>query len=83
MVPEAEKEEVFDSDVEIEGEPFIPQGGLFVPGFYSPANEISKACGLAYFFPKVNAPRHRYKKTRINASEWVGTHDLLVSPSLL
>ena len=54
VVPEAEKEEVFDSDVEIEGEPFIPAGGLFVPGFYTPANELSKACGLAHFFPKVH-----------------------------
>ncbi|CAH1640461.1 unnamed protein product [Spodoptera littoralis] len=46
------KEEEFDSDVEIEGEDYIPPGGLFVPGLYTPPNELAKANGLALFYPK-------------------------------
>ncbi|XP_063831029.1 uncharacterized protein LOC135080272 [Ostrinia nubilalis] len=48
-----EEEEEFHSDVEVEGEEYIPPGGLFVPGLYSPPNEFAKANGLAYFFPKI------------------------------
>ncbi|KAJ0173935.1 hypothetical protein K1T71_010081 [Dendrolimus kikuchii] len=47
-----EEEEVFHSDVSIEDEEYIPPGGLFVPGLYSPPNELAKANGLALFFPK-------------------------------
>ncbi|XP_026743673.1 uncharacterized protein LOC113505253 [Trichoplusia ni] len=48
-----EEEEEFHSDIEVEGEDYIPPGGLFVPGLYTPANELAKANGLAYFYPKV------------------------------
>lgn len=48
-----EEEEVFHSDVSVEGEDYIPPGGLFVPGLYAPPNELAKANGLAFFFPKV------------------------------
>ncbi|KAL0869567.1 hypothetical protein ABMA27_005833 [Loxostege sticticalis] len=48
-----EEEEEFHSDIEVEGEDYIPPGGLFVPGLYSPPNELAKANALAYFFPKV------------------------------
>ncbi|CAD0202964.1 unnamed protein product [Chrysodeixis includens] len=47
-----EEEEVFNSDIEVEGEDYIPPGGLFVPGLYTPANELAKANGLAFFYPK-------------------------------
>uniref|UniRef100_A0A2A4K459 DUF4746 domain-containing protein n=1 Tax=Heliothis virescens TaxID=7102 RepID=A0A2A4K459_HELVI len=47
-----EKVEEFNSDIEVEGEDYIPPGGLFVPGLYTPANELAKANGLAYFYPK-------------------------------
>ncbi|CAH2098683.1 unnamed protein product [Euphydryas editha] len=50
---QVEAEEEFHSDVSIEGEEYIPPGGLFVPGLYSPPNELAKANGLAYFYPKV------------------------------
>ncbi|XP_050550734.1 thioredoxin domain-containing protein 3 homolog [Spodoptera frugiperda] len=46
------KEEEFNSDVEIEGEDYIPPGGLFVPGLYTPPNELAKSNGLALFYPK-------------------------------
>lgn len=39
--------------MEIEGEEYIPPGGLFVPGLYSPPNELAKANGLTLFYPKV------------------------------
>lgn len=48
-----EAEEEFHSDVSVEGEEYIPPGGLFVPGLYSPPNDLAKANGLAFFFPKV------------------------------
>ncbi|XP_068620527.1 uncharacterized protein [Battus philenor] len=48
-----EPEEDFHSDVSIEGEEYIPPGGLFVPGLYAPPNELAKANGLAFFFPKI------------------------------
>lgn len=47
------EEEEFHSDLEVEGEDYIPPGGLFVPGLYTPANELAKANGLAFFYPKV------------------------------
>ncbi|KAJ8717478.1 hypothetical protein PYW08_005877 [Mythimna loreyi] len=74
-VPEEEKEEVFDSDVEVEGEDFIPQGGLFVPGFYTPANELGKACGLAYFFPK-----QVKEYAEIIETEYLPPHILMIFP---
>lgn len=49
-----EEEEEFHSDVSIEDEEYIPPGGLFVPGLYTPPNELAKANGLSYFYPKVN-----------------------------
>lgn len=52
---QVEAEEEFHSDVSIEGEEYIPPGGLLVPGLYSPPNELAKANGLAYFYPKVYA----------------------------
>ncbi|KAG6465006.1 calponin homology domain-containing protein DDB_G0272472 isoform X2 [Manduca sexta] len=48
-----EEEEEFHSDVSVEGEEYIPPGGLFVPGLYSPPNDLAKANGLAYFYPKM------------------------------
>ncbi|KOB72654.1 Uncharacterized protein OBRU01_11964 [Operophtera brumata] len=48
-----EAEEDFHSDVSVEGEEYIPPGGLFVPGLYAPPNEMAKANGLAFFYPKV------------------------------
>ncbi|XP_038211388.1 uncharacterized protein LOC119831890 [Zerene cesonia] len=48
-----EEEEEFHSDVSVEGEEYIPPGGLFVPGLYSPPNDLAKANGLAYFYPKI------------------------------
>ncbi|XP_073953111.1 uncharacterized protein isoform X2 [Choristoneura fumiferana] len=48
-----EVEEDFHSDVEIEGEEYIPPGGLFVPGFYSPSNDLAKSNALKHFYPKV------------------------------
>lgn len=48
-----EEEEEFHSDIEVEGEDYIPPGGMFVPGLYSPPNELAKANGLAFFYPKV------------------------------
>ncbi|XP_045781120.1 uncharacterized protein LOC123878099 [Maniola jurtina] len=50
---QVEVEEEFHSDVSIEDEEYIPPGGLFVPGLYTPPNELAKANGLAFFFPKV------------------------------
>ncbi|CAH2042693.1 unnamed protein product, partial [Iphiclides podalirius] len=48
-----EAEEEFHSDISVEDEEYIPPGGLFVPGLYSPPNDLAKANGLAFFFPKV------------------------------
>ncbi|CAK1584877.1 unnamed protein product [Parnassius mnemosyne] len=48
-----EEEEEFHSDVSVEGEDYIPPGGLFVPGLYTPPNDLAKANGLAFFFPKM------------------------------
>ncbi|CAG5043069.1 unnamed protein product [Parnassius apollo] len=48
-----EEEEEFHSDVSVEGEDYIPPGGLFVPGLYTPPNDLAKANGLAFFFPKL------------------------------
>ncbi|XP_059059590.1 uncharacterized protein LOC131852870 [Achroia grisella] len=48
-----EEEEEFHSDVSMEDEEYIPPGGLFVPGLYSPANELAKANGLSFFFSKL------------------------------
>ncbi|XP_047541246.1 uncharacterized protein LOC125074066 [Vanessa atalanta] len=48
-----EVEEEFHSDVEVEDEEYIPPGGLFVPGLYSPPNILAKANGLSYFYPKI------------------------------
>ncbi|XP_045502151.1 uncharacterized protein LOC123699273 [Colias croceus] len=48
-----EEEEEFHSDVSVDGEEYIPPGGLFVPGLYSPPNDLAKANGLAYFYPKI------------------------------
>ncbi|XP_052755972.1 uncharacterized protein LOC113521793 [Galleria mellonella] len=48
-----EEEEEFHSDVTVEDEEYIPPGGLFVPGLYSPPNELAKANGLSFFFPKL------------------------------
>ncbi|KAL4702807.1 hypothetical protein ACJJTC_010648 [Scirpophaga incertulas] len=48
-----DEEEVFHSDVSVEDEEYIPPGGLFVPGLYSPPNDLAKANGLAFFFPKI------------------------------
>ncbi|XP_050357836.1 uncharacterized protein LOC126778391 [Nymphalis io] len=50
---EEEIEEEFHSDVEVEGEEYIPPGGLFVPGLYSPPNILAKANGLSFFYPKI------------------------------
>ncbi|XP_049876877.1 uncharacterized protein LOC126374342 isoform X5 [Pectinophora gossypiella] len=44
--------EEFHSDITIEDEEYIPPGGLFVPGLYSPPNDLAKANGLKLFFPK-------------------------------
>ncbi|KAJ8718122.1 hypothetical protein PYW07_006052 [Mythimna separata] len=74
-VQEEEKEEEFDSDVEIEGEEFIPQGGLFVPGLFTPANELGKACGLAYFFPK-----HVKEYADVIETEFLPPHILVIFP---
>ncbi|KAI5634939.1 hypothetical protein NE865_12334 [Phthorimaea operculella] len=52
---EAPVEKVFNSDEEQEDEDYIPPGGLFVPGLYSPPNELAKANGLKFFFPKICA----------------------------
>ncbi|XP_012544176.2 uncharacterized protein LOC114240060 [Bombyx mandarina] len=48
-----EEEEEFHSDVSFEGEEYIPPGGMLVPGLYAPPNEMAKANGIAYFYPKV------------------------------
>ncbi|CAK1553088.1 unnamed protein product [Leptosia nina] len=48
-----EDEEEFHSDVSVDGEDYIPPGGLFVPGLYSPPNDLAKANALAYFYPKI------------------------------
>lgn len=50
---QVEAEEEFHSDISIEDEEYIPPGGLFVPGLYTPPNDLAKANALAYFFPKV------------------------------
>nr|XP_037873690.1 titin isoform X2 [Bombyx mori] len=47
-----EEEEEFHSDVSFEGEEYIPPGGMLVPGLYAPPNEMAKANGIAYFYPK-------------------------------
>ncbi|XP_047996817.1 uncharacterized protein LOC125234570 isoform X2 [Leguminivora glycinivorella] len=74
---EAAPEEVveeFHSDVEVEGEDYIPPGGLFVPGLYSPPNNLAKANGLKLFFPKVIAAM-----TKIE-TEHLPPHTLVLFP---
>ncbi|CAF4788006.1 unnamed protein product [Pieris macdunnoughi] len=48
-----EEEEEFHSDVSVDGEDYIPPGGLLVPGLYSPPNDLAKANALSYFYPKI------------------------------
>nr|XP_032524552.1 WD repeat-containing protein 87-like isoform X2 [Danaus plexippus plexippus] len=50
---QVEVEEEFHSDVSVEDEEYIPPGGLFVPGLYTPPNDLAKANALAYFYPKI------------------------------
>ncbi|XP_050668483.1 uncharacterized protein LOC126967835 [Leptidea sinapis] len=52
---DGEVEQEFHSDVSVEGEEYIPPGGLLVPGLYTPPNALAKANGLVLFFPKVVA----------------------------
>ncbi|XP_061720791.1 uncharacterized protein LOC133527688 [Cydia pomonella] len=73
--PPEEVVEEFHSDVEVEGEEYIPPGGLFVPGFYSPPNNLAKANGLKLFFPKVVA-----SMTKIE-SEHLPPHTLVMFPA--
>ncbi|CAH0718438.1 unnamed protein product, partial [Brenthis ino] len=69
---QVEAEEEFHSDVSIEDEEYIPPGGLLVPGLYTPPNELAKANGLAYFYPKVVS-----KITQIE-SEYLPPHVLVM-----
>ncbi|XP_063366975.1 uncharacterized protein LOC134655437 [Cydia amplana] len=73
--PPEEVVEEFHSDVEVEGEEYIPPGGLFVPGLYSPPNDLAKANGLKLFFPKVIAGL-----TKIE-SEHLPPHTLVMFPA--
>ncbi|PZC73060.1 hypothetical protein B5X24_HaOG210124 [Helicoverpa armigera] len=70
-----EKEEEFNSDIEVEGEDYIPPGGLFVPGLYTPANELAKANGLAFFYPKQVADLAEVIET-----EYLPPHVLVIFP---
>ncbi|XP_063540710.1 uncharacterized protein LOC134749624 [Cydia strobilella] len=72
--PPEEVVEEFHSDVEVEGEEYIPPGGLFVPGLYSPPNNLAKANGLKLFFPKIIA-----SMTKIE-SEHLPPHTLVTFP---
>ncbi|XP_063386231.1 uncharacterized protein LOC134672263, partial [Cydia fagiglandana] len=77
-VEEAPPEKVveeFHSDVEVEDEEYIPPGGLFVPGLYTPPNNLAKANGLKLFFPKVIA-----SLTKIE-SEHLPPHTLVMFPA--
>ncbi|XP_053624369.1 uncharacterized protein LOC128683125 isoform X2 [Plodia interpunctella] len=67
-----EQEEEFHSDVEVEDEEYIPPGGLFVPGLYSPPNELAKANALTFFFPKV------VKELATIESEYLPPHVLVI-----
>ncbi|XP_060809856.1 golgin subfamily A member 6-like protein 6 isoform X2 [Amyelois transitella] len=69
-----EQEEEFHSDVEIEDEEYIPPGGLFVPGLYSPPNELAKANALAFFFPKI------VQELATIESEYLPPHVLVMFP---
>ncbi|XP_041985112.1 uncharacterized protein LOC121737492 [Aricia agestis] len=75
----AEEEEVleeeFHSDVSVEGEAYIPAGGLLVPGLYCPPNDLAKANALAYFFPKVVSTLTTLE------SEHLPAHALVVFPA--
>ncbi|KAI8419779.1 hypothetical protein MSG28_008439 [Choristoneura fumiferana] len=43
----------YNARMEKLGEEYIPPGGLFVPGFYSPSNDLAKSNALKHFYPKV------------------------------
>ncbi|XP_075981296.1 uncharacterized protein LOC142979943 isoform X1 [Anticarsia gemmatalis] len=68
-----EDEEEFHSDVEIEDEEYIPPGGLFVPGLYSPPNHLAKANGLTLFYPK-----HVLELAPVIETEYLPPHVLVM-----
>ncbi|XP_063626489.1 uncharacterized protein LOC134798084 [Cydia splendana] len=67
--------EEFHSDVEVEDEEYIPPGGLFVPGLYTPPNNLAKANGLKLFFPKIIASLTKME------SEHLPPHTLVLFPA--